>query len=102
MNKLQSDSSQSFDTLSAQSLLNQTPVLQKLYLLQVGLESALGGFHRMAAALTKGCRLATSLTFSHWCNFLSDVLTFWCGGNITTSPSVHQLDFTIGELQNDW
>jgi hypothetical protein len=52
----------------------------------------------MAAALTKGCRLATSLAFRHCCTFLSKVLAFWCGGNVTTSPAVHQLHLTIGDL----
>lgn len=99
MEKNTSDSSQSFDTLSAQCFLDQTPVLQKFNLLQVGLESALGGFHRMAAALTEGCRLATSFTFRHFYTFLSKDLAFWCGGNITTSPSVHQFELTIGDLR---
>jgi hypothetical protein len=98
MGKFRSDSGQSFDTLSAQCFLYQTPVLQKFNLLQIGLESALGGFHRMAAALTKGCRLATSLTFRHCYTFLSKILAFSCGGNVTTSPAVHQLHLTNGDV----
>lgn len=99
MRKILSDSSQSFDTLSAQCFLYQTPILQKFDLLKIGFESALGGFHRMAAALTKGCRLATSLTFRHCSKFLSEVLAVSCGGNITTSPAVHQIHLTNGEIE---
>lgn len=99
MGNVMLNASQSLDTLGAQGLLDQPPVFQDLNLLKIGLKGALGGFHRMAAALTKSCCLATILTFRHLLAFLSKNLAFWCGGNITTSQAVHQLHFTIGELQ---
>ena len=99
MDKVQLNASQSLDTLGAQGFLDQPSVFQYLNLLKIGLEGSFGGFHRMAAALTKSRCLATIFTSRHFLAFLSKSLTFSCGGNITTSPAVHQLHFTIGELQ---
>jgi hypothetical protein len=99
MDNYQSDSSHSLDTLGAQGFLNQSTILHNLDFLEIGFECAFGGFHRMAAVLTKGCSLAASLTFSHCCGFLSKYLAILCGGNITTSPAVHQLQFMNGDLE---
>jgi hypothetical protein len=97
MDNVQLDASQSLDTLRAQGFLDQAAFLHHLYLLKIRLEGALGGFHRMAAALTKSRCLATIFTSRHLSGFLSHYQTFWCGGNVTTSPAVHQLQFTIGD-----
>jgi hypothetical protein len=99
MDNIMLDPSHSLDTLSAQGLLDQPTVFHDPNLLKIRLEFTLGGFHRVAAALTKSRCLATLITTSHFVAFLSKFMTFWCGGNVTTSPAVHQLHYTIGDFQ---